>query len=517
MSAPPPPVPIPEPLVPDRPVAAVIVLAAGGGTRMKSRRSKLLHEIGGRPLVDYAVDAAAGLAPQQLVVVVGHSRAQVEEHLASRPAGAPKVRTVVQAEQRGTGHAVSVALAALGKLSGEVVVTLGDVPLLTSATLAELVASHRATGSGLTVLAATVPDPTGYGRIVRDPVGGSVRKIVEERDATAAERALTEVNSGIYCFDAAVLTAGLSELTPDNAQGELYLTDLVEIANRRGHAVGAYPLTDVWQAEGVNDRVQLARLHAELNRRTLGMWMRAGVTVLDPASTWVQTTVDLAPDVTLLPGTSLEGATSVAGDATIGPDSTLVDCEVGTGATVIRTHATLAVIGADASVGPFAYLRPGTVLGEGGRIGTFVETKNAQIAPGAKVPHLSYTGDAVIGEGANIGAGVIFANYDGVHKAVSTVGAYSFVGSDSVLAAPVHIADGAYVAGGSVITQDVGPGELAVARGRQRNIEGWVLRKRAGTKLAQAAEAALDKVSDGSSAEDDPLVGSERVTEEDRP
>ena len=244
-------------------------------------------------------------------------------------------------------------------------------------------------------------------------------------------------------------------------------------------------------------------MNAELNRRILEGWMRQGVTVIDPASTWVHASVDLAPDVTLLPGTSLEGATSVAAGATIGPDTTLIDVEVGEGATVVRTHGSLSVIGAGATVGPYASLRPGTTLGVGGKIGTFVETKNAQIGAGAKVPHLSYAGDAVISDGANIGAGVIFANYDGVHKATSTVGAYSFVGSNSVLAAPVHIADGAYVAAGSTITGDVGIGELGVSRGRQRNVPGWVARKRAGTKTARAAEAALDQRQVGETTQQD--------------
>jgi bifunctional UDP-N-acetylglucosamine pyrophosphorylase/glucosamine-1-phosphate N-acetyltransferase len=253
---------------------------------------------------------------------------------------------------------------------------------------------------------------------------------------------------------------------------------------------------DLWQTEGVNDRVQLARMNAEVNRRILDRWMRAGVTVVDPASTWVHASVDLAEDVTLLPNTSLQGATSIAAGATVGPETTLIDVEVGEGATVVRAHAELSVVGAGATVGPYAYLRPGTQLGAAGKIGTFVETKNARIAAGAKVPHQTYVGDAEIGEQANIGAGVIFANYDGLHKATTTVGAASFIGSNSVLTAPVHIADGAYVAAGSTITADVGVGELGVSRGRQRNIPGWVARKRAGTKTARAAEAALLAQSD---------------------
>jgi len=470
-------------------VSAVIVLAAGGGTRMKSARPKVLHELAGHSLLSYALSTAAQVQPDRVVVVVGHQREQVVEHLAEV---APYVTTAVQSEQRGTGHAVQCALAELGDSDGEIVVTMADVPLLTGETVAALVAAHRVAAAAATVLTSRVPDPSGYGRVVRD-ADGWVSEIVEQSDADAAQREIDEINSGIYVFDAATLRAGLSQITADNAQQEMYLTDVVALTRRAGGLVAAHLLEDRWQTEGVNDRVQLARLHGEFNRRLLERWMRAGVTVVDPASTWVHDSVDLAPDVTLLPGTSLEGATSVGAGATVGPDTTLIDVEVGERAQVVRTHGTLAVIGADATVGPFAYLRPGTVLGAGGKIGTFVETKNVRIGPGAKVPHLTYAGDAEIGEGANIGAGVVFANYDGAAKSTSTVGAYSFVGSQSTLAAPVHIADGAYVAGGSVITDDVGPGELAVARGRQRNVPGWVLRKRAGTKLARAAEAALGR------------------------
>jgi len=468
-------------------VAAVVVLAAGEGKRMRSARSKLLHEVGGHSLLSYAVTAATTLQPEHVVVVVGHLRDQVEAHLAEI---APHVTTVVQEEQRGTGHAVQVALAQLPHLRGEVVVTYADVPLLNGDTLADLVREHREQRAAVTVLTAQVSDPTGYGRVLRDR-SGHVEAIVEHRDADADQRNITEINSGIYVFQAETLEAGLADLRPDNAQGELYLTDVLGSARRAGGVVGAHLIEDVWQTEGVNDRIQLSRLNAELNRRILEGWMRAGVTVVDPGSTWVHTSVDLGTDVTLLPGTALEGATSVASGAVIGPDTTLVDVEVGENATVTRTHASLAVIGPDTSVGPFAYLRPGTRLGAGGKIGTFVETKNAELGAGAKAPHLSYVGDAVIGDGANIGAGVIFANYDGVHKSTTRVGAFSFVGSNSVLTAPVVIADGSYVAAGSTITSDVQIGELAVSRGRQRNVSGWVARKRAGTKTARAAEAAL--------------------------
>ena len=315
---------------------------------------------------------------------------------------------------------------------------------------------------------------------------------IHEAEGMDEIRAITEINSGIYVFDSAVLSAGLGRLTSDNDQGELYLTDVLGYARSTGGSVAAHLIEDAWQTEGVNDRVQLSAMNTEMNRRILHGWMRAGVTILDLASTWVHSSVDLAPDVTLLPGTSLEGATSIGAGATIGPEVTLKDVEVGEGATVVRAHAELSVIGPGAEVGPYARLRPGTRLGGQGKIGTFVETKNALIADRSKVPHQTYVGDAEIGQGVNIGAGVIFANYDGVTKSTTVVGDYSFVGSNSVLNAPATIGPGAYVAAGSVITGDVGPGDLGVARGRQRNVPGWVLRKRAGTKAAAAAQEALD-------------------------
>lgn len=467
--------------------AAVIILAAGEGTRMKSSRSKLLHEVAGQSLLSYAVGAATAIEPERIVVVVGHRADEVQAHLDEI---APHVQTVLQgSDSYGTGYAVQCALAGLDDLRGDVVVTMGDVPMLASETLSGLLAAHRERSAVATVLTAELPEPGGYGRIVRGP-DAAVTAIVEHKDATAEQLAIAEINAGIYAFDAEVLRSALSEVTADNAAGELLLTDVIAVARGRARTVAAYRTDDLWQTEGVNDRVQLARINQEMNRRVVEGWMRAGVTVVDPASTWIHASVDLAPDVTLLPGTSLEGATSIAAGATIGPETTLIDVEVGPDATVVRAHAMLSIIGPGASVGPYAYLRPGTQLGAAGKIGTFVETKNARIAEGGKVPHQSYVGDAEIGQHANIGAGVIFANYDGATKSTTTVGDYSFVGSNSVLAAPVTIADGAYVAAGSTITGNVAPGELAVGRGRQRNIAGWVARKRAGTKLAQAAEAA---------------------------
>ena len=455
--------------------AAVLVLAAGEGTRMRSRRPKVLHTIGGRSLVEHAVAAARGTHPDHLVVVVRHHRDLVAEHVARLD---PDVLVADQDDVPGTGRAVECALAGLpADLKGTVLVTYGDVPLLTSETLLGLLDAHAATSSVVSLITARLPDPTGYGRVVRAP-DGDISAIVEHRDATAEQLEIAEVNSGLYAFDLPVLRETLAAVGTHNAQGEKYLTDVVGIAHDRGLRVRAHPVDDVWQTEGVNDRIQLARLGAELNRRTLERIMREGATVVDPATTWIDATVNVGTDTVIKPHTQIHGASTIGADCMVGPDTTLEDVEVGDGATVVRTQALLAVIGPGADVGPFSYLRPGTELGAEGKIGGFVETKNAQIAAGAKVPHLTYAGDVTIGEKANIGAGTIFANYDGVAKHHSNVGAGTFVGSNSVIVAPVDIAGNAYVAAGSAITDDVGDGDLAVARGRQRNIEGWVRRRR---------------------------------------
>ena len=455
---------------------------------MRSTTPKVLHRIGGRSLLGHAVAAARSLDPEQLVVVVRHERDRVAAHIAEID---PYAVIADQDDVRGTGRAVRCGLDALpAEPSGTVVVTYGDVPLLTGELLADLVAAHTLAGSAVTVLTATVADPTGYGRVLRD-VDGSVLGIVEHKDATEAERAVAEINSGIYAFDAKVLSEALSRIGTDNAQGEMYLTDVLTVARADGLPVAALATGDVWQVEGVNDRVQLAALGRELNRRTVEAWMRAGVTVVDPATTWLDADVRLEQDVTLLPGTQLHGRCQVATGASVGPDTTLTDCEVGPGASVVRSHGSGAVIGARATVGPFSYLRPGTRLGERGKIGAFVETKNAVIGTGSKVPHLSYVGDATIGEHTNIGAATVFVNYDGVKKHRTQVGDHVRVGSDSMLVAPLTIGDGAYTAAGSVITQDVPPGAMAVARGRQRNVEGWVARRRPGTPGAEAAAGAL--------------------------
>ncbi|MCW2771363.1 MAG: glmU [Aeromicrobium sp.] len=467
-----------------------IVLAAGAGTRMKSTRAKVLHEIAGRSMLEHALVAVSGAGVRTTVAVVGHDREQVTAAVAAYD---PRIVIAVQEEQNGTGHAVRVALESLDAApEGTVIVTYGDVPLLSSQTLSELLVDHRVAGRSVTILSAEVDDPTGYGRIVRD-ADDAVAAIREHKDATAEELTLREINSGILVVDAGFLDRAVASLEANNAQGELYLTDIVARAVAEGLPVGAHVLEDVWQTEGVNDRGQLARMGRELNRRLTDHWMAEGVTIVDPATTWIDSAVALAADVTILPGTQLLGATVVGAGATIGPDTTLRNVEVGRDATVVRTHGSDAVVGEGATVGPFAYLRPGADLGEGGKVGTFVEVKNSTIGAGAKVPHLTYVGDADIGEGANIGAGTIFANYDGVHKNRTTIGRHAKTSSNNTFVAPVTVGDGAFTGAGATIRDDVPAGALAVSAGSQRNIEGWVGTKRPDTASAHAArDAAAD-------------------------
>lgn len=459
---------------------------------MKSAIPKVLHEISGRSLVGHVLAAARELDPENLVVVVGHAREKVTAHLAEID---PAVRTAVQEEQNGTGHAVRMGLEQLGGgVDGTVVVVCGDTPLLTGATLAQLAATHQADGNAVTVLTAEVPDATGYGRIVRDEASGAVTGIVEHKDASEAVRAIREINSGVFAFDGRLLADALKKVRTDNSQGEEYLTDVLGILREAGHRVGASVAGDHREIAGINNRVQLSEARRILNDRLLTAAMLSGVTVVDPASTWVDVTVTFEQDAVVLPGTQLHGSTHLGEGAEVGPNCRLTDTEVGAGARVDNTVAYSSRIGAGASVGPFAYLRPGTRLGAKGKIGTYVETKNASIGEGTKIPHLSYVGDATIGEYSNIGAASVFVNYDGQDKHHTTVGSHCRTGSDNMFVAPVTVGDGAYTAAGSVITKDVPPGSLAVARGQQRNIEGWVARKRPGSAAAKAAEAASRQV-----------------------
>jgi bifunctional UDP-N-acetylglucosamine pyrophosphorylase/glucosamine-1-phosphate N-acetyltransferase len=473
------------------PRLAIIVLAAGQGTRMKSRRAKVLHPIAGVPMIGHVLATARELAAVHVIAIVRHERDAVAEAIAELM---PEAVVVDQDEEPGTGRAVELGVAALpAAFDGDVVVVSGDVPLLDAATLLGLIDAHRRAAASATLLSAIVDDATGYGRIVRDGDGALLR-IVEQTDADDAELAITEINSGTYVFGVAALRTQLQHLGAHNAQGEKYLTDVVAMLRDAGGAVEAVPVADAWVVEGINDRVQLARSAARLNAMIVRGWQLSGVTVHDPATTWIDLRATLADDVELLPGTHISGATTVARGARIGPQTTLLDCEVGEDAVISRSDATLAVIGAGASVGPFAYLRPGTELGADGKIGTFVETKNAKIGAGTKVPHLSYLGDTTVGEESNIGAGTITANWDGVNKNQTKIGSHVRSGSHNVFVAPVSIGDGAYTAAGAVVRKDVPAGSLGMSHAPQRNLDRWVAANRPGSKAAEAAAKASGAV-----------------------
>ncbi len=469
-----------------RGVLGVVVLAAGEGTRMKSATPKVLHTLGGRSMLGHVLGAASALRPAYIVVVVGHGSERVAEHLATLDAQA---RTVLQEQRNGSGHATALALTAFSERGGFVVVLNGDAPLLTADTVQSLVSDHTDSGAALTVLTAEVADPTGLGRITR-AADGSVTGIVEHADADDAQRQIREVNAGVYAVDTRLLAAALDRLSTDNSKGEQYLTDVLGLLVSDGHDVRASTAADPMDTLGCNDLVELAARRRTFNDRIVTAWMRAGVTIVDPVTTWVDVDVELAPDVTLLPGTALSGRTTVGAGAEVGPDTTLVDCTVGPGASVVRSHCLSADIGERATVGPYTYLRPGTRLGPGAKAGSFVEIKASDIGAGAKVPHLSYVGDATVGPGSNIGAATVFVNYDGVAKHRTVVGAHARVGSDTMLIAPVTIGDGAYTAAGSVITDDVPSGAMGVGRARQRNIRDWVRRRRPGSPAAEAAARA---------------------------
>ena len=462
--------------------AAVIVLAAGAGTRMKSTKPKVLHEVLGLTLLDHVLLAASQLDSKKTLVIIGHGRDQVREHLTKTH---PAVVTAVQDEQNGTGHAVKIALEALGELSGPVLVLAGDTPLLTTSDM-QLTLNALA-GKSAAVLTAHLTDPTGYGRIVRNETDG-FEQIAEHRDASDDQLLLTEVNSGVYAFDAKLLRESLAKITTDNSQGEQYLTDVLGILRSEGHEVAAIATSEE-NILGVNDRRQLADAGAMLRNRINNEWMMAGVTMVDPNTVWIDRTVVLEADVTLLHNVSITGSSTIRGGSTIGPDCSLHDTLADHCATVIRTTSNGAVIGEGANVGPYTYLRPGTVLGAGAKAGGFVEMKNANLGVNAKVPHLSYVGDATIGEGTNIGAATVFVNYDGQEKHHTQVGSHVRIGSDTMLVAPLVIGDGAYTAAGSVITEDVPAGSMAVGRARQRNVIDWVLRRRPGSDSANAALA----------------------------
>ncbi|MCL2802519.1 MAG: bifunctional UDP-N-acetylglucosamine diphosphorylase/glucosamine-1-phosphate N-acetyltransferase GlmU [Micrococcales bacterium] len=460
---------------------------------MKSIKPKVLHQAAGRSLLGYAMAAGAELDPERIVVVVRNGR---DEVAAEALALDPNVLVADQDDIPGTGRAVQCALVAMDaagvKAAGGVLVMASDTPLLDGQTLKALLQAHQADSNAITILSAEVEDPYGYGRIVRGG-DGQVEAIVEQRDTTEEQAKICEINSATYVFQARALHQTLDHVDNDNDQGEVYLTDTVELARQAGMPVRALICEDPHVIQGVNDRQQLAQAAQEINARRLEAAMLDGVTIVDPASTQIGPGVELAPDVTLEPGTDLRGNTKAEAGAVIGPYTTLTDCQVGAGAKVDRTVANQAVIGPRANVGPFTHLRPGTVLGADTKAGSFTELKAADIGDGAKVPHLAYVGDAIVHQAANIGAGSIFANYDGVKKSKCEVGPAARIGSNNVLVAPINVGAGAYSGAGVVIRGDVPPGALALGGKDQRVIEGWTAAKRPGSDSAEAAAKAQTK------------------------
>jgi bifunctional UDP-N-acetylglucosamine pyrophosphorylase/glucosamine-1-phosphate N-acetyltransferase len=452
-----------------------LVLAAGEGTRMRSRLPKALHDLCGRPLVCWPIHAALEAGAQPVVVVDSPARA-LDGVL---PHG---VLPVVQPSANGTGGAVLAAASVIDG-HGRVLVLSGDVPLVSSAVIKQLVAAHASNGTSATILSTRLTDPAGYGRVVRG-ADGLVARVVETKqagDATEEELQIDEVNAGVYLFDADALLATLPRLSAKNAQGELYLTDALAQLRSSGEKIGALRIDDSGVALGVNDRVQLAAVRALAQGEIIERHMRAGVTIVDPRSTYIDVGVRIGQDTTVEPGTRLIGSTVVGCEASVGPQTTAIDSHIGDRALVRVAWLQEATVQEGASVGPFAYLRPGAVLGEEAKAGAFVEIKNSQIGARAKVPHLSYIGDADVGEETNLGAATITANYDGRAKHRTKIGKRVHSGVDTTLVAPVTVGDDAYTGAGSVLTEDVPPGALALARAKQLNIEDYAKRRKEGS------------------------------------
>jgi bifunctional UDP-N-acetylglucosamine pyrophosphorylase / glucosamine-1-phosphate N-acetyltransferase len=461
------------PAAPPHPDLHIVVLAAGKGTRMKSALPKVLHRAAGAPLIDHVAGSAAALKPSSVVVVIGHQTEQLRAHFAERS----DVHLALQEPQLGTGHALLQAEPFLQGKTGTLLLLSGDVPLLRPATVEALVNHHVSHRAAATVLTATVERPDSYGRIVRE--GGSIRAIVEDKDASADERAIAEINSGVYAFDLAPLFGALRQLGSANAQGEYYLPDLVRIYRGQGLPVETVTLSDPREILGVNSRKELAEVSAILRDRKNDELMAAGVTIIDPATTWVQPDVVVGPDTVLHPGVYLEGRTRIGSACEIHSGVRIVDSTIGD-RVVINNFCVIrqSAIENGAQVGPFAQLRPASRVAENAHVGNFVELKNTTLGRGSKANHLAYLGDATIGEKVNVGAGTITCNYDGVAKHPTIIDDGAFIGSDSQLVAPVRIGKNAYVAAGSSITEDVPPDSLAIARARQVNKPGWIPRSR---------------------------------------
>lgn len=450
----------------------VVILAAGLGTRMKSGLAKALHPLAGRPLVQHVLNASLAVNPGNIVLVLGHQADKVREAVKEY-----KPEFVLQYEQLGTGHAVRQAREAIAGAAGPVMVLCADTPLLTGGTLKKVIELHQKSRAAITLVTAVVPDPFGYGRVVRGKTG--TMRIVEEKDATALQKEIKEVNAGIYCFEKEFLLASLDGLGKNNAQGEYYLPDAVALARRKKLGVSAFVSEDVDEVMGVNTRHDLSRAEAVMRDRVNRTWMLEGVTLLDPASTFIGSEVILGRDSVLYGNVRLEGKTRVGEACTVYPGSRIADSVIGSNVTVKDSSVIEeSAIAPGASIGPFAHLRPGSVIGARARIGNFVEVKKSTIGEGSKANHLSYIGDATIGRDVNIGAGVITCNYDGFEKHLTVIGDGVFVGSDSQLVAPVTIGKGALIAAGATITRNVPPDALAISRVPQDIREGFASRRR---------------------------------------
>jgi len=457
-----------------------VVLAAGKGTRMKSALPKVLHRVCGRYMVEHVIEAARQAGAERIIAVIGHGAEQVTRALGDR------VDYVNQVQQMGTGHAVMVAQPAIKPDEEVVMVLCGDTPLITGDTLRRLLEQHLSGQAVVTILTSLYKDPHGYGRIVRD-AQGLVAEIVEEKDATPEQRQIPEINTGIYCFDRAQLFKALSEIAPINAQGEYYLTDCVTVINRSGGKVETVAAAEE-ETLGINCRVQQAQAEKILRWRLVEELMIGGVTIIDPGSTFIDSGVVVGPDTVIFPFTIIQGGTSIGSGCEIGPGTRITESQIGNGTAIWNSMVVDSRIGDDCTVGPFAYLRPQTVLEAGVKVGDFVEIKKSTIGQGSKVPHLSYVGDAVVGKGVNIGAGTITCNYDGFRKSETVIDDYAFVGSNTNLVAPVRVGEGAVIGAGSTITHEIPAGALAVARTRQKNIDKWAKRKRESMDKKPGAE-----------------------------
>jgi len=439
-----------------------IVLAAGQGKRMKSKQYKVLHPVCGKPMVGHVIDTVKKANSEQIVVVVGHGAEQVMAYIGDQ------AQFVKQEQQLGTGHAVQQAEALLGHEDGTTIVICGDTPLVQSSTIEEMLKLHEQSGAGATILTATFPNPTGYGRIIRNN-DGFVERIVEQKDCTPEEAAVQEINTGTYCFDNKKLFAALRQINNNNAQGEYYLTDVIGILKSAGEVVQGYNTPDLAEAIGVNDRVALAEAEGLMRARINRQHLINGVSLIDPASTYIEADVTIGADTVIYPGVVLKGETTIGEDCVIGPQSEISNSTIASGVHIKHSVLDKAVVGDDSSIGPFAYLRPGSKVGKNCKVGDFVELKNASLDDGSKVSHLSYVGDATVGKDVNIGCGAITVNYDGINKFQTEIGDGAFIGSNVNLIAPVKVGDGAYVVAGSTITKDVPAGDLAIARQRQEN------------------------------------------------